>query len=190
MMKVQQLFSKIRLTPEINDNAQVKFSDYQLTEAVNTVLSIVFNTLSQSNNELITAEIELTLTNGVVDLPSDFLSVVNVFSNNGKLTQQSKSKGVDQFTYRIRKNQIYSVNDSLELHYKPYFVEIDPANLTTDLPVPNYFSELLKKYAIMALQGGINQADASIVQQISNDVYRLTAGREYNEIEFQQAFKI
>lgn len=189
-MTAQELFAKIRMTPEISDNSRQKFSDYQLAEAVNTVLSIVFNALSQSNNELITEEVDLTLINGSVDLPDDFLSVVNVFSANGKLTQQSKSKEVDQYTYRIRKNKIYSANDSIELHYKPYFVEVDPIDLTTELPVPNYFSELLKKYAIIALQGGINKSDASVVQQITSDAYRLTAGREYNEISIQQTFRI
>lgn len=189
-MTAQELFSKIRMTPEINDNGQVKYSDYQVTEAVNTVLSIVFNALSQSNNELITEEIELTLTDGVADLPDDFLSMVNVFGPAGRLTQQSKSKEVDQYTYRIRKNKIYSANDSIQLDYKPYFVEIDSSDLTTDLPVPNYFSELLKKYAIMALQGGINKADTTVVQQITDDAYRLTAGREYNAIEATPTFRI
>jgi hypothetical protein len=186
----RKLFSKIRMTPEINDNGQQKYSNYQIAEAVNTVLSIVFNALSQSNNELITEEIDLTLTDGATDLPEAFLSVVNIFSPLGKLTQQSKSKEVDNKTYRIRKNKIYSANDTLHLVYKPYFVEIDPTDLTSELPVPNYFSELLKKYAIMALQGGINKADASIVQQITDDVYRLTAGREYSEIEFNPTFKV
>ena len=189
-MTAQELFAKIRMTPEINDNSQVVYSDYQICEAVNTVLSIVFNTLSTSNNELLTEEAELTLTDGVAPLPTDFLSVVNVFGPLGKLTQQSKSLAVDDKTYRIRKDSIYSANDSIELHYKPYFVEIDASNLTVTIPVPNYFSEMLKKYVIVALQGGMNNADASVVQQITNDVYRLTAGREYNEIPIQQTFKV
>ena len=47
-MTAQELFAKIRMTPEINDNSQVIYSEYQICEAVNTVLSIVFNTLSTS----------------------------------------------------------------------------------------------------------------------------------------------
>lgn len=189
-MTAQELFAKIRMTPEIDDNAQTKFSDHQICEAVNAVLSIVFNALSTSNNELLTEEKELTLVDGVCALPSDFLSVVNVFGPLGMLTQQSKSLAVDDKTYRIRKDSIYSANDSIELHYKPYFVEISNEDLTVLLPVPNYFSELLKKYAIMALQGGINKADTTVVQQVTDDVYRLTAGREYNEIPLQQSFKV
>lgn len=189
-MTAQELFSKIRMTPEINDNEHTKYSNYQVAEALNTVLSIVFNALSQSNNELITEEIDLILIEGVANLPTDFLSVVNVFSANGKLTQQSKSKEVDQYTYRIRKNKIYSANESIRLDYKPYFISIIPDNLVVELPVPNYFSELLKKYAIMALQGGINKADTTVVQQITDDVYRLTAGREYNAIEMFPTFYV
>jgi len=189
-MTPQQLFSKIRMSPEINDNAQVKYSDYQLTDALNTVLSIVFNTLSQSSNELLTSEKDLTLTDGVSSLPADFLSVVNVFAGTKKIDQQSKSLAVDAYTYRIRGNSIYSANDVLTLVYKPYFVEVDDSTLTADLPLPNYFSELLKKYAIISLQGGINKTDTTIVAQISDDVYKLTAGREYGSLEIQQSFRI
>ncbi len=189
-MTPQQLFSKIRMAPEINDNAQVKYSDYQLTDALNTVLSIVFNTLSQSSNELLTSEKVLTLTGGVCALPDDFLSVVNVFAGNSILKQQSKSLDVDSYTYRIRGNSIYSANDVLTLVYKPYFVEVDDTMLTAALPLPNYFSELLKKYAIISLQGGINKADTSIVQQITDDVYKLTSGREYSGIDIQPSFRI
>jgi hypothetical protein len=189
-MTPQQLFSKIRMAPEINDNAQVKYSDYQLTDALNTVLSIVFNTLSQSSNELLTADKKLTLTDGVCALPDDFLSVVNVFAGNNVLKQQSKSMDVDSYTYRIRGNNIYSSNDVLTLDYKPYFIEIDDKTLTAELPLPNYFSELLKKYAVMSLQGGINKADTTIVQQITNDVYKLTSGREYSSMELQASFRV
>ena len=189
-MTPQQLFSKIRMAPEINDNAQVKYSDYQLTDALNSVLSIVFNTLSQSSNELLTAEKELTLVDGVCDLPDDFLSVVNVFAGNNILKQQSKSQDVDMHTYRIRGNNIYSANDVLTLDYKPYFIEIDDTTLVNELPPPNYFSELLKKYAVMSLQGGINKADTTIVAQITADVYKLTAGREYSGLEVQPSFRI
>jgi hypothetical protein len=40
------------------------------------------------------------------------------------------------------------------------------------------------------LQGGINKTDTAIVQQITDDVYKLTAGREYSRIELQQSFRV
>ena len=50
--------------------------------------------------------------NTELSLPEDFLSVVNVRGGNYVLTPQSKSKDVDEYTYRIRGNYIYSANVS------------------------------------------------------------------------------
>src|SRR5574344_1466810 len=123
-MKPIDVFARVRMAPEINDNAAVKYSDYNLIAALNSVLSIVYNTLSSSSNDLLTEETTLTLTDGVAALPDDFLSVVNVWAGDYVLTPQSKSKDVDDHTYRIRGNNIYSANSTLKLAYKPYFVEV------------------------------------------------------------------
>lgn len=178
------------MAPEINDNAEVKYSDYNLIAALNSVLSIVYNTLSSSSNDLLTQEITLTLTDGKVALPNDFLSVVNVSSGAYTLKPQSKSNDVDAFSYRIRGNNLYSGNDTVTLEYKPYFTDIDYNTIETDLLLPNYFSELLKKYVVIVLQGGINKNDSSVVQQVTDDVYKLTAGREYSRIDIQPVWRV
>ena len=184
------VFARVRMAPEINDNAAVKYSDYNLIAALNSVLSIVYNTLSSSSNDLLTQEKTLTLTDGVAVLPDDFLSVVNVRGGDYILTPQSKSKDVDEYTYRIRGNNIYSANSTLKLAYKPYFVEVTYDTMETALILPNYFSELLKKYTVITLVGGINKQDSTIVSQVTEDVYKLTSGREYSGIEITPAWRI
>ena len=184
------VFARVRMAPEINDNAAVKYSDYNLIAALNSVLSIVYNTLSSSSNDLLTEETTLTLTDGVAALPDDFLSVVNVRGGDYILTPQSKSKDVDEYTYRIRGNNIYSTNSTLKLTYKPYFVEVTYETIETALILPNYFSELLKKYTVITLVGGINKQDSTIVSQVTQDVYKLTSGREYSGIEITPAWRI
>ena len=184
------VFARVRMAPEINDNAAVKYSDYNLIAALNSVLSIVYNTLSSSSNDLLTQEKTLTLTDGVAVLPDDFLSVVNVRANDKVLKPQSKSNDVDEYSYRIRGNNIYSKNDSILLDYKPYFVEVEYDTIDTALILPNYFSELLKKYTVITLVGGINKQDSTIVSQVTQDVYKLTSGREYSGIEITPAWRI
>lgn len=183
-MTPKQIFARVRMSPEIFDNAQVKYSDYQLIAALNSVLSIVYNSLSSSNTEVLTKRATVALTDGVGDLPEDFLSVVSVFRPSGDvLTPQGKSTDVDAYTYRIRGNKIYSENDTVTVDYKPYFVEIAYDTTGDELDLPNFFMELLKKYCVIVLQGGINKADSTIVQQVTSDVYKLIAGREYSRIE-------
>ena len=178
------------MAPEIADNAGVKYSDYNLIAALNSVLSIVYNTLSSSSNDLLTEETTITLTDGKAALPEDFLSVVNVRGGNYVLTPQSKSNDVDEYSYRIRGNYIYSANSTLKMTYKPYFVEVTYDTMEMDLILPNYFSELLKKYVVIVLQGGINKNDSTIVQQVTDDVYKLTAGREFSRIDIQPVWRV
>ena len=189
-MTPNDVFSRVRMAPEINDNAAVKYSDYNLIAALNSVLSIVYNTLSSSSNDLLTQETTLTLTDGKAALPEDFLSVVNVRGGNYVLTPQSKSKDVDEYTYRIRGNYIYSANSTIQLTYKPYFVEVEYHTMDDEMVLPNYFSELLKKYSVITLVGGINKQDSTIVQQVTDDVYKLTSGREYSGLEISPAWRI
>ena len=184
------VFARVRMAPEINDNAAVKYSDYNLIAALNSVLSIVYNTLSSSSNDLLTEETTLTLTDGAAALPDDFLSVVNVRGGDYILTPQSKSKDVDEYTYRIRGNYIYSANSTITLTYKPYFVEVEYHTMDDEMVLPNYFSELLKKYSVITLTGGINKQDSTIVQQVTEDVYKLTSGREYSGLEISPAWRI
>ena len=189
-MTPKDIFVRVRMAPEINDNAEVKYSDYNLIAALNSVLSIVYNTLSSSSNDLLTQETELTLTDGKAALPSDFLSVVNVTAGNYVLKPQSKSNDVDEYSYRIRGNYLYSGNSTVTLEYKPYFTDIDYDTTGTELILPNYFSELLKKYVVIVLHGGINKNDSTIVQQVTDDVYKLTAGREYSRIDIQPVWRV
>ena len=189
-MTPNDVFSRVRMAPEINDNAAVKYSDYNLIAALNSVLSIVYNTLSSSSNDLLTEETTLTLADGKAALPDDFLSVVNVRSGDYILTPQSKSKDVDEYTYRIRGNYIYSANSTIQLTYKPYFVEVEYYTMDDDMVLPNYFSELLKKYLVITLTGGINKQDSTIVQQVTEDVYKLTSGREDSGLEISPAWRI
>ena len=189
-MTPRDIFSRIRMAPEIADNAGVKYSDYNLIAALNSVLSIVYNTLSSSSNDLLTEETILTLTDGKAALPEDFLSVVNVRGGNYVLTPQSKSNDVDEYTYRIRGNYIYSANSTIMLTYKPYFIEVEYYTMDDEMVLPNYFSELLKKYSVITLVGGINKQDSTIVQQVTDDVYKLTSGREYSGIDVTAAWRI
>ena len=187
-MKAQDLFTSMRFL--LDDMQGNKYSDYILSESVNSVLSIVNNALSNVSSEILTNEATIPLIDGVTDLPADYQAIVNVFAGNNCLTYQSKSLPVDSYTYRIRNNKLYSANDNVTVHYKRTLTRIDASNLTTDLPLPDYFAELLKKYAIAMLTGGISKGDAPITQQVTADTYKLTSGREYNSVEFTPSFTI
>lgn len=177
------ILAKVRTAPEIMDTFATKYSDYQLITALNSVLNIVYDTLSTSSNDVLTEETALTLEDGAADLPDDFLSTVNVIAKDGSVLEpQTKSKDVDRFTYRIRGKKLYALGDSVTLEYKPFFIPITQDTVDEDMALPNFFGELLKKYVVIVLQGGLNKQDSTVVQQIATDVYQLTGGREFSKV--------
>lgn len=188
-MKVRELFNKLRMDKDIADTQKTRFSDYQIANAVNSVLNIVYNALVNISSDLIIEETAIPMIDGCGQLPADFVSVVNVSGFGGVLTLQSKSSNVDARSYRIRKDKIYSANDTIVLQYRQYYIPIDPMNLDAAVPVPDYFAELVKKYAVAILQGA-NSADVSITQAIMDTVYKAVAGRSANFFEFTPAFKV
>lgn len=182
-MTPKLILAKVRTAPEIMDTFATKYSDYQLITALNSVLNIVYDTLSTSSNDVLTEETALTLEDGATDLPDDFLSTVNVVAPDGRVLEpQTKSKDVDRFTYRIRGKKLYALGDSVTLEYKPFFIPITQDTVDEDMALPNFFGELLKKYVVIVLQGGLNKQDSTVVQQIATDVYQLTGGREFSKV--------
>ena len=178
----KQLFARVRMAPEINDNAAVKYSNYQLIAALNSVLSIVYNTVASSSSSILNVVETVRMRNGRGELPEDFLQAVMITSGGRTLTPQTKSNDVDQYTYKIRGNYIYSANDVIEIEYKPYFDDVTYDAIDDDLEIPKYFQELIRKYMVIVLVGGVPNADASIVTMIQSDVMNLTAGREYTAL--------
>ena len=185
------LFSKLFLSLRyvLKDVAGNEYSDYQLEESVNTVQNIIANALSTSNSELLTETATIPLTNNVGDLPIDFQSVVSVFNARSEpLPYQTKSKAIDEYTYRIRGSKIYYAGSTLTLDYKKSLTPADIVDLNVSMDLPDYFADIIKKYVVVILQNGISKADAQIVQLITDDVYKLTSGREYSGIEITPAF--
>lgn len=182
-MTPKLILAKVRTAPEIMDTFATKYSDYQLITALNSVLNIVYDTLSTSSNDVLTEDTTLALEDGAADLPDDFLSTVNVVAPDGRVLEpQTKSKDVDSFTYRIRGKKLYALGDSVTLEYKPFFIPITQDTVDEDMALPNFFGELLKKYVVIVLQGGLNKQDSTVVQQIATDVYQLTGGREFSKV--------
>jgi hypothetical protein len=185
-MTAQEILLQLRY--QLGDTERVTFSDYQLLDALNSVLTLINNALSVQGSNLIEKQVTLTLTDGEIDLPSDFQSVVTVQNTSQTgLNVASKNELLTQYNYRIRGNTIYSLNEQLILVYKQSF---DAVGEEDDLPLPNYFSELIKKYAVMVLKGTIDRSDAQAYQVIANDVYKLTAGREYGALDMQVPFYV
>ncbi|WP_196600531.1 hypothetical protein [Pectinatus frisingensis] len=186
-MTPRDIMNKIRMAAEIEDNSGVKYSNYQLIDAVNSVLNIIYNAISHTSSTILTQSQKINLANSLGKVPDDFLSVIDVQKSVGdrqiSLQSRSQSQEVDPWSYKIIGNQIYSQNDVLTILYEPYFDDISINDIDTDLVLPSYFREVIKKYAVMTLTGGVNTKDSTLVEQVTSDVYDLTSSRELSNIK-------
>ncbi|WP_432748231.1 hypothetical protein [Pectinatus frisingensis] len=186
-MTPRDIMNKIRMAAEIEDNSGVKYSNYQLIDAINSVLNIIYNAISHTSSTILTQSQKINLTNSAGKVPDDFLSVIDVQKSVGdrqiSLQSRSQSQEVDPWSYKIIGNQIYSQNDVLTILYEPYFDDISINDIDTDLVLPSYFREVIKKYAVMTLTGGVNTKDSTLVEQVTSDVYDLTSNRELSNIK-------
>ena len=182
-MTPNEIFNTVRMSPKIADNAGVKYTVYQMVDALNDVISVVYNTLSTMNSDLLTKSEQVYLDEGEGTLPDDFLMAVSVKDADGNaLTPCGKSVDPGRYDYRIEGTSILSKNDELTVTYKPYFVEIDSDSLDDDLSLPPYFRVLLKRYLILALRDSADGMDGDVLQKLQSDVRQLVSGRGYTEV--------
>ena len=125
------------MTPAIADNQGDKYSDYQVIDALNSVLSMVYNTIAASSSTIMNRTADIQLKNGHGELPDDFLKVVSVKSGAKELHPVPRGVDIPKDGYQISADTIYSPNDTLTIEYKPYFDEdITMDTLEDDLDIP------------------------------------------------------
>lgn len=185
-MTPREIIHKVRMAPDVNDTNEAKYSDYQMLDALNTVLNLVYNELGTFSNELLTKTEVLELRNGTAELPEDFLQAVEVYHGNRVYMPEVKGRAVSPYTYTIYGNTIQADTDKLTLDYKPSFEEITMDGIDDDLPLPKYFKELLKRCVIKALSGNLETDEGLEVLRV--DVKRITAGRGYTALEMKNVW--
>lgn len=180
-MTPREIIRKVRMSPEINDNNEAKFSDYQMVDALNTVLNLIYNELGTFSNDLLTKTETVNLAHGEAELPEDFLQVVEVYRGDTVYAPITKGVAVSPYTYTIMNNSIYADTDKLTIDYRPQFVEIGMDELDDDLDYPLYFKEFIKKLVVMCLSGSLEMSEG--LQYLQSTVRTLTANRGFNRVE-------
>ena len=182
MIVAEFLFS---LRMDINDTLKTQYSDFDLINALNSVLKIVNNTLVKRKSDLITKSATIPMVGGVGDLPADFISIVTVKTVTN--TEMYPHKSIEDGGYKIVSNNIYANVDNSVITYRYAF----PILVVSDnIPLPDWFSELIKKYIMMLVSNQVNKFDVSFSQMIDSDVASIVSGREYTLIEREIPFTL
>lgn len=180
-MTPKDIIRKVRMSPEISDNNEAKFSDYQILDSLNTVLNLLYNELGTFSNDLLTRTETIELEHGEGKLPEDFLQMVDVYRGDTVYVPLSKSQTVSPYTYTIMNDTIYANVDYLTIDYRPQFAEVTMDKLEEPLDYPLHFKEFIKKLVIMCLRGSLDMPEG--VAYMRNTLKSLTANRGYNGLE-------
>lgn len=173
-MIVSDFINSVRFP--LNDSSKMTYSDSQICESLNTVLNIVNNALIKLRSNILLTKTTLSLIDGCVDLPENFVSISSVQYNNE-----------DYQNYKITGNTLYSDKDILDIEYRFAYTNV---NETDNLPVPDYFSESLKKFIVMLITGKISPQDKVFFDLIYSDLSSIVSGREFATIDREIPFYI
>lgn len=185
-MTAQDLITSLRF--RLNDTEQKQYSNYELLDALNGVLSLINIALCNISNDLITSVVTLDTSSGSASLPNDYQGVIKVVDpNNNELIPKTNEDSTANWVYDIIGGSIYANQPTIALYYKKSFV---PVVLTDVLPVPDLFRELLKRYTVIYLSNQESNQDASLFEPMVKQVYLLVAGRDKSKLYRQLPFYV
>ncbi len=151
-MTVLDLIQQIRYA--INDVEKIEFSDEELINYINQAQDYISNVCINNAFKGLIKEVDLTLTDGKVELPQDFAREFSVVANGYILKSLPADADVDEYSYKIVGNSLYSQNETVKLYYfhmYPAYVSVND-----ELAIPNIFLNLLREIATYLALNRVN----------------------------------
>lgn len=175
MIPVVELAISLRYA--LGDMQGLNVSDYQLIEPINQAVSKLYGYLSQ---RYVHAVLKRKLLNvdktNVYELPSDFVRVHQVVSDNYGVMVPTTTNPPAPRTYRIVGNTLY-VNEGM-YSFEYYYVPARVYRLEDNVDAPESMRSYIEQIALNLYQKNIQQADY-IIQQAEATL----AGREISHFE-------
>ena len=143
-MRVSDLLQQIRYA--INDTDKIEFSDAELLNYINQAQDYISNICINNAFKGLIKETDLTLIDGKTELPQDFVREYSVVANGYILKSLPADAEVDEYSYKIVGNSLYSQNDTVNLYY--FYMYPAYVSVNDELVIPNVFVNLLREIAI------------------------------------------
>ncbi len=159
VMKAQELMAQTRLYAE--DAAKAKFSDWQVIRAINDALRVMAEENANSMGRLFRGRAEIEITDGVGELPEDYLRVIRGASGtSGQELLHVHTDEPSAGEFSISGDAIYSgEEESVILWYFSNPGQIEDEN--SDVSVPDRYATATAKAAASMLVGSDSNAIAA-----------------------------
>lgn len=186
MIPVSKIFEQIRI--DEMDMDAVKYSDWDLENALNKALRLICNQLSQMNTDFCEKEIDLTeedLREGY-ELPKDFLSVWYIVAPNGyKLHPSLRTiKTMQENEYLITQGKLYTKLTEVTLRYKVMLPEVH-AGEAIDMPFG--FFDMVEAVTRLILN---NEPKDKLLEQITMLAKAMVPSRRYAAAWSSMPFRV
>jgi hypothetical protein len=207
VIDVKKIVRQIRT--EQKDNNEIKFSDYDIFNALNKCIRYVNQSFSMKNSDFlerskeyiqdeVNAEIhtlnqigteiipDVSFDKTGVVLPEDYVSLISIirFSDGYKLSPVNTLGDLQNGGYKIFANKIYCSFD-FTLQYHGKIKEVKTFQDTIDMP--DMLIDLLTQISGLIL----NNAETDVLMQAVNDnTNALIPGRRYSNVKIKMPFKI
>lgn len=212
MIPVKKLIKLIRFKQK--DNNEIRFSDYDIMQALNECIRYVNQRFSVRNADFLEksvrliedeinaeiAEYNAKIEEGSlldpkelvdfaitgIELPSDFMVLVSIVRNNDEyqLKAEEAIKAVGTDTYKIVGDRFYSGSKSVTMLYRASINSVK--NDTDSVMLPEIFTDGLVKVTGMILN---NTTDTDVMQQaVDTNIVNLIPRRRYSNVRVRMPF--
>lgn len=201
MIEVKKLIRLVRFKQK--DNDEVRFSDYDIINSLNECIRYVNQSFVLKNSDflekvceyredelnaaLAPGEARIEFSSTGVDLPDDFISLVNIvrMSDNYKLSPVPVINDVTGGTYKIFANKLYCKAASVKMLYRGTVDEV--AGIDDSVMLPETFTDSLVKITGLIL----NNAETDILTQAVNDnINNIVPARRYSNVKIKMPFMV
>lgn len=197
MISVQRLISLIRYKQK--DHNEVKFSDYDILQALNECIRYVNQRFSLRNADFLEkmyhfdeSEINTATEQAVdfavtgVELPKDFLVLVNIVrAHDGyQLKVEEAIRSVRHDTYKIVGNKLYCGSKAVNMLYRSAISDVK--SLDDSVALPDILMDGIVKCTGMILN---NTADTDVMEQaVDANIVSLISARRYSNAKIKMPF--
>lgn len=179
MLEVQDLIRKIRY--KANDFNEVKYSDYDILQAINEVINCINLNKSLMNSDFLEKATVFNQDNFDDDfsikgikLPYDFITLVGISrtSDDYPMNPVGVSDELTEYggTYKITGNRIYTKEKEIRLIYRAMISEAE--SVTDDVMLPEIFENTIINTALTALNTGTSTLQQMVDQAVESIVPR------------------
>lgn len=188
MIDVSALVRKIRFKQK--DLDEIKYSDYEILQAINEALSYLNQSMALGNSEYLEKDKEYIFDDDAcikgLRLPYDFMTLISVtrVRDGYKMHPVAAGCNPDYGEYKIFASKLYCREKEVKVAYRAVLTDVE--NINEDIALPAFMSDGLVNLSIMVMN---NQSTTVLTEASEGLIKSVTPLRKYANARGRMPFK-